>query len=375
VNLRIPGPTPCPPEVLAAMSVPMVDHRGPEMADLIRRVTPRLQAAFSTEHEVLILTTSGTGGLEAAIVNTLSPGDHVLSISIGNFGERFAQIASKYGARVTRLGFDNGQAADPVRVAAALEENPDVRAVLVTHNETSTGVTNPLQAIAEAVRPSGALVLVDAVSGLSSIPVQTDAWDLDVVVSGSQKGWMLPPGLAFVAVSPRAWRAYEAATMPRFYFDLGKYRDSAAKGQTPWTPAVSLYFALEVALDMLEAEGWERVFARHQVVADMTRDGVKRLGLELLADERFASNTVTAVRAPAGLDVSLLRKTLREQFGVVVGGGQADLSGKIFRIGHLGLVHEDDITQTLSALEQALPLAGYAGAAIGDRQSAVGQRP
>jgi aspartate aminotransferase-like enzyme len=374
VNLRIPGPTPCPPEVLAAMSAPMVDHRGPEMADLIKRVSPRLKTAFSTDNEVLILTTSGTGGLEAAVVNTLSPGDHVLSVSIGNFGERLAQIAAKYGARVTKLLFDNGQAADPQRVAAALEEHPDIRAVLVTHNETSTGVTNPLQAIAEMVRPSGALLLVDAVSSLSSIPVETDDWGLDVVVSGSQKGWMLPPGLAFVAVSPRGWEAYQSSTMPRFYFDLGKHRDSAAKGQTPFTPAVSLFFALDVALDMLEAEGWESIYARHQVCGDLTRAGVKRLGLELLADERYASNTVTAVKAPAGLDVSLLRKILREQYGVVVGGGQADLSGKIFRIGHLGLVNEDDITQTVNALEAALPLAGYApqGAAMGSRQSAVG---
>lgn len=369
MNLRIPGPTPCPPEVLAAMSVPMVDHRGPEMADLIKRVSPRLQTAFNTESEVLILTTSGTGGLEAAVVNTLSPGDHVLSVSIGNFGERLAQIAAKYGARVTKLSFDNGQAADPQKVAAALEANPDVRAVLVTHNETSTGVTNPLQAIAEVVRPSGALLIVDAISSLSSIPVQTDAWGLDVVVSGSQKGWMLPPGLAFVAVSPRGWEAYQSSTMPRFYFDLGKHRDSAAKGQTPWTPAVSLFFALDVALDMLEAEGWESIYARHQVCADLTRTGVKRLGLELLADERYASNTVTAVKAPEGLDVSKFRKVLREQFGVVVGGGQAELSGKIFRIGHLGLVHEDDITQTLSVLEEALPLAGYtpSGKAVGSR--------
>jgi aspartate aminotransferase-like enzyme len=370
VNLRIPGPTPCPPEVLAAMSTPMVDHRGPEMAELIRRTTPRLKAVFNTDRDVLTVTTSGTGGLECAVVNTLSTGDHILSVSIGNFGERFAQIASRYGARVTKVGFENGRAADPAVLARALDDNPDVRAVLVTHNETSTGVTNPLAEIAEVVRPSGALLLVDAVSSLTSIPVKMDEWGLDVVVSGSQKGWMLPPGLAFIGMSDRAWEAYGGATMPRFYFDLGKYRDSAAKGQTPWTPAVSLHFALDVALDMLESEGWEAIFARHQVCADRTRAGVKRLGLELLADERFASNTVTAVKAPDGLDVSTLRKTLREQYGVVVGGGQAELSGKIFRIGHLGLVSEADVDQTLSALEAALPLAGYtpSGQPVGSRQ-------
>ena len=366
MNLRIPGPTPCPPEVLAAMSGAMIDHRGPEMAELIKKSTPRLQAAFQTENEVLTVTTSGTGGLECAVVNTLSPGDQVLAVSIGNFGDRFASIASKYGAKVTKLSFESGQAADPARVTEALQANPEIKAVLVTHNETSTGVTNPLEGIAAAVKPSGALLLVDAVSSLSSIPVKVDAWGLDVVVSGSQKGWMLPPGLAFVAVSERAWEAYGRSTMPRFYFDLGKYRDSTSKGQTPWTPAVSLYFALDVALDMLEAESWEGVYTRHQACADLTRQGVKRLGLELLADERFASNTVTAVKAPAGLDVSKLRKTLREEHGVVVGGGQAELTGKIFRIGHLGLVHEDDIRQTLAALERALPVAGFtpAGAAV-----------
>jgi len=337
----------------------MVDHRGPEMAALILRTAPRLKSAFQTKNDVLIVTTSGTGGLESAVVNTLSPGDHVLSVSIGNFGERLAQIATAFGAVVTKLPFENGRAADPERVADALRADPALKAVLITHNETSTGVTNPLEALAAAVRPSGALVIVDAVSSLSSIPVKVDAWGLDVVVSGSQKGWMLPPGLAFVALSERAWEASKTATMPRFYFDLAKTRDAQAKGQTPWTPALSIYFALDVALDMLEAEGWEQVYARHQVCADLTRAGVKRLGLELLADQRFASNTVTAVKAPQGMDVSLLRKTLREQHGVVVGGGQAELTGKIFRIGHLGLVQEDDIKATLDALEAALPVAGF----------------
>lgn len=363
MNLRIPGPTPCPPEVLAAMARPVVDHRGPEIAEIVRSAGPRLARAFQTENDVLILTTSGTGGLEAAVVNTLSPGDHVLAVTIGNFGDRFAQIATAYGARVTKLAFPWGEAADPQRVRAALAEHPDLRAVLVTHNETSTGVTNPLEQIAAVVRESDALLLVDGVSSISSIPVKVDAWGIDVAVSGSQKGWMLPPGFAFVSMSDRAWAASAEARMPRFYFDLAKNRDAAAKGQTPWTPAVSLYFALDVALDMLEAEGWEAVYARHQVCADLTRHGVRRLGLTLVADEQFASNTVTAVRMPDGVDVSLLRKTLREQFATVVGGGQGQLSGKIIRIGHMGLVDENDITSTLAALEAALPIAGYAAVA------------
>lgn len=360
LNLRIPGPTPCPPEVLAAMSGAMIDHRGPEMADLIRRTIPRLKAAFQTESDVMILTTSGTGGLEAAVVNTLSPGDKVLAVRIGNFGERFASIAKTYGAEVITLDVAWGQAADPDQIAQALVDSPGIKAVLVTHNETSTGITNPMEQIAAAVKGhSDALLLVDAVSSLSSIPVKVDAWGLDVVVSGSQKGWMLPPGLAYVSMNERAWEAYRSAKMPRFYFDLLKHKDSVDKGQTPWTPAVSIFFAMDVALDMLEAEGWESVYARHQVCADLTRAGVKRLGLELAGDERFASNTVTAVRAPEGLDISLLRRTLREQHSVVIGGGQGQWSGKIFRIGHLGLVHEDDIKTTLAALEQALPVAGF----------------
>jgi aspartate aminotransferase-like enzyme len=363
VNLRIPGPTPCPPEVLAAMARPMIDHRGPEFAALQTKIVPRLKSAFQTEGDVLVVTASGTGGLECAVVNTLSPGDRVLAVSIGNFGERFAQIARCYGADVTVLAFEAGQAADPEQVARALAADPTIKAVLVTHNETSTGVTNPLEQIAAAVRPSGALLLVDAISSLTSIPVKTDAWGLDVVVSGSQKGWMVPPGLVFIAMSERAWAASTRATMPRYYFDLAQYRASMKIGQTPQTPAVSLYFALDVALDLLEAEGWESIYSRHQVCADMTRAGAKRLGLSLLADERFASNTVTAVQVPPGVDVGRLRKVLREEHGVVVAGGQGALSGKIIRIGHLGLVHEDDIRATLNALERALPAVGFTPAA------------
>jgi aspartate aminotransferase-like enzyme len=363
VNLRIPGPTPCPPEVLAAMARPMIDHRGPEFAALQEAILPRLKSAFQTQNDVLIVTASGTGGLECAVVNTLSPGDRVLAVSIGSFGERFAHIAASYGADVTSLRFESGRAADPDHVARALSADPSIKAVLVTHNETSTGVTNPLELIAAAVRPSGALLLVDAISSLTSIPVKTDAWGLDVVVSGSQKGWMVPPGLVFVSMSQRAWEASERATMPRYYFDLRLYRESMTKGQTPQTPAVSLYFALDTALDMLEAEGWESIYSRHQACADLTRQGAKRLGLELLADERFASNTVTAVTMPAGVDVNRLRKEMRERHGVVVAGGQGDLSGKIIRIGHLGLVTEADMQDALAALEQSLPVAGFTPAA------------
>ena len=372
-NLRIPGPTPVPPEVLEAVAHPMVNHRGREFAALISRVAERLKDFFLTSNDVLILSASGTGGLEAAVVNTLSPGDRVLSVSTGAFGERFAAIADTYGAEVIPLQYEWGQAARPEDVRQALEEHPDVVAVLLTHNETSTGVTNPLEEIACVVRdlPSpmhgrGAggegspLLLVDAVSSLGAIPLETDGWGLDVVVTGSQKGWMVPPGLTFVSMSERAWRAYEKAKMPRFYLDLGRHRDALPKGQTPWTPTMSIFFGLDVALERMAAEGMERIFTRHASIGRTVRQGVKTIGLELLCeDERYASDTVTAVKCPDGVEVSALRNLMEDEYGVILAGGQAKLQGKIFRIGHLGLVDEEDIRQTLQSLEGALPKLGY----------------
>jgi aspartate aminotransferase-like enzyme len=337
----------------------MIDHRGPEAAAMIKRLGAGLKRAFQTENDVVILTTSGTGGLEAAVANTLSSGDKVLSVSIGVFGDRFASIAQTYGAQVTKLTFEPGQAADPDAVARALAADPDIRAVLITHNETSTSVTNPLEQLARVVRDADRLLLVDAISSLGSIPVATDAWGLDVVVSGSQKGWMVPPGLAFMSMSPRAWEAHARSTAPRFYFDAARHRDAQEKGQTPWTPALSLFFGLDVALGMLEKEGWDSVYARHERIGAFTRRGVLDLGLELQADQRFASNTVTAVKAPEGIDVSALRTIAREQYGVVFAGGQGSLTGKIFRIGHLGLVTEDDITEALTALGKSLQQLGF----------------
>jgi len=359
-NLRIPGPTPVPQDILDAVAHPMVDHRGRPFAALIRRVTERLKDFYLTKQDVLILSASGTGGMEAAVANTLSPGDKVLVVSIGAFGDRFAAIADTYGAEVTSLPYEWGQAADPEDVRKALAENPDLKAVLVTHNETSTGVTNPLEPIAKVVREADRLLVVDAVSSLGAIPLDMDGWGLDVVVTGSQKGWMVPPGLAFVAMSERAWKANESARMPRFYFDLAKARDFLQKNQTPWTPAISVFFGLDLALEKMAAEGPESIHTRHANIGQMVREGVKALGLELLAtDERYASNTVTAIRCPEGVEVSALRKMLEDDYNVVVAGGQARLSGKIFRFGHLGLVSEEDIRQALDALAQALPRVGY----------------
>jgi aspartate aminotransferase-like enzyme len=359
-NLRIPGPTPVPDDILQAVAHPMVNHRGREFAGVLERCAAGLKDFFLTKNDVLMMSTSGTGGLEAAVVNTLSPGDQVLGVSIGAFGDRFATIADVYGAEVVPLSYEWGEAARPDDIRRALQEHPDVKAVLVTHNETSTGVTNPLEDIAAVVRESDKLLLVDAISSLGAIPFDTDGWGLDVVVTGSQKGWMVPPGLAFIALSDRAWKAYEQSTMPRFYFDAARHRDSLAKGQTPWTPTMSIFFGLDIALGRMADEGLERITTRHARIGRFTREGVKSLGLELLCqDEQYASDTVTAIKCPEGVEVSALRNLLEDEFNTTVAGGQAKLMGKIFRIGHLGLVEEADIRATLEALERALPKLGY----------------
>ncbi|MGH2457992.1 MAG: pyridoxal-phosphate-dependent aminotransferase family protein [Chloroflexota bacterium] len=356
MQLRIPGPTPVPDAVREALSRQMINHRGPEFADLIARVTRRLKPYFQTANDLFLLTASGTGALEAAVVNTLSPGDRVLAVSIGVFGDRFAEIARVYGAEVVTAGFEPGQAADPAVVARLLETSGPFKAVLVTHNETSTGVTNDLAALAGVVHRTEALLLVDAISSVGSIELKADAWGCDVVLTGSQKGWMVPPGLAMVTVGARAWDAYRAAKLPRFYWDFGKARSYLERGQTPATPAVSILFALDVALELMEQEGMANIFARHQRCAERVRQGVKRLGLELFADEAHASNTVTAVKVPEDVDAARLLKTLRDE-GVVLAGGQGPQAGKIFRVGHLGWIDESDVDEILAALALALPLA------------------
>ena len=358
-QLRIPGPTPCPKEVLQAMSRQMINHRGPQFTQLLNDATAKLKELFQTKADVFLLTGSGTGGLEAAIVNTLSPGDKVLSVSIGVFGERFASIAQQFGAEVVPLKFEWGKAADADAVSQALKKEPKIKAVLVTHNETSTGVTNDLKAISSVVKQFDKLLLVDAISSLGSINLPVDDWHCDVVVTASQKGWMVPPALAMVSVSPEAWQAHAKAKMPRFYWDFTKAKNYLEKGETPWTPAVSVVFGFAVALDMMLKEGLSNIFARHARVAQVARDGVKSLGLSLFADEKYASNTVTAVAASNGLDPKKMNKILREEHQVILSGGQQKLDGKIFRIGHLGWVNEDDVKAVISALKIVLPQAGF----------------
>jgi len=359
-QMRVPGPTPCPPEVLQAMAWPMVNHRGPEFHKMLADVTADLKKVFQTKNDVLLLTGSGTGGLEGAVVNTLSPGDKVLSVSIGVFGDRFANIAKEFGADVTHMKVEWGKAADPDAVKKAVNDNPGVKAVLATHNETSTGVTNDLGAICKVVKDAGKLLIVDAISSLGSINLPVDDWGCDVVITASQKGWMVPPGMAMVSVSPEAWKAHAAAKMPRFYWDFNKAKQFFDdKKENPWTPAVSIVYAFTVALKMMHNEGIHNVFKRHTRIGQMTRDGIKKLGLPLFAEESHASNTVTAVGIPAGLDGKKLRQVLREEYKVVLAGGQQTLDGRIFRIGHLGMVNESDIKEILRAIEKVLPSAGF----------------
>ena len=362
-NLRIPGPTPCPDEVLKAMGRQMINHRGAEFMQIMQDTTAKLKQLFLTKNDVFILTGSGTGGLEAAVVNTMSPGDRVLAVSIGVFGDRFGNIAKAFGADVSWLKTAWGQAADVSAVKDALAKDPTIKTVLVTHNETSTGVTNPLKEIAAVVKSAGKLLLVDAISGLGSVEFPVDDWGVDVAITGSQKSWMVPPGLVLVSVSPEAWQANANAKMPRFYWDFGKAQKYFEKGgQTPWTPAVSVIFALSCACDMMLAEGLPNVIARHTRLGQMTRDGVKALGLKLFADERYASNTVTAVLAGDDFDAKKLTKIMREEHDTILSGGQMELEGKIFRIGHLGWVQESDIRQVFDALKIALPKVGFQGA-------------
>lgn len=359
-NLRVPGPTPLPEEVLKAMSRQMINHRGAEFKALLTDVTANLKTLFQTKNDVLLLTGSGTGGLEAAVVNFLSPGDKVLAISIGVFGDRFASIAKQFGADVTVLSFEWGKPAEVDAVRKALEADPKIKAVLVTHNETSTGVTNDLKPIAATVKGFGKLLLVDAISSLGSIELPVDEWKCDVTVTGSQKGWMAPPGMAMVAVGPEGWEANARARMPRFYWDLAKAKANLEKGETPWTPAVSIVYAFAVSLDMMLKEGLSNVVARHARIGKFTRAEMKSLGLSLLAGESHASNTVTAVMSTNGLDANKLRKILREEHKIVLAGGQGKLEGQVFRIGHLGWVDEGDIKMITSALRVALPKAGFA---------------
>jgi aspartate aminotransferase-like enzyme len=356
LNLRTPGPTPLPPEVREALARDMVNHRGAEFASVLRDCVDGLKWAFQTQHDMLVMTASGSGGLESVVVNTLSPGQKALVVTVGYFGDRVLRICRAYGVDVVDLGFEWGRAADPHAIANRLQEDPAIDTVFVTHNETSTGVLNPIKEIAQAVRQvrPDALLAVDGISSVGSTPIRPEEWGLDVVVAGSQKGWMVPPGLTFAAVSPHGWQRVASSRLPRVYFDWPTHKQAQEKGSTPATPAVSLFFALQASLELMRAEGLDGIFDRHARLAAYTRQRLADLGLRLLVDERFASPTVTTAWLPDGVDGKALLRAVRERHNVDIPGGQGKLEGKILRIGHLGWVTEQNIAEALRALEVEL---------------------
>jgi serine---pyruvate transaminase len=350
--LLTPGPTPVPPEVLAAISQPVIHHRGPDFKPVYERTLARLREVFRTDQDVLMFGAAGTGAMESAVANLCSPGERVLVVSAGHFGERWRAIASSFGAEVEALEYEWGEIPNAEDVASRLQELGGAKAVFLTHSETSTGVVCDLQPLAAAVGEHGALSVVDAVSSLGAVPLETDAWGLDVVVSGSQKALMTPPGLAMVSVSERAWAGRGEA--PRFYFDWERTRKGQAALNSPFTPPVSLVAGLDVALGMLVDQGLDAVFERHVRLGRACREGAKAMGLELFSPDDDRSAVVTAMRAPDGIDATELVLGLRDRFGITIANGQGVLKGKIFRIGHIGYFDVFDITTALAAVELVL---------------------
>ncbi|MFC5604579.1 pyridoxal-phosphate-dependent aminotransferase family protein [Sporosarcina koreensis] len=356
--LRIPGPTPIPPSVQRAMAQPMIGHRGNETSELLRSIKPRLNKVFGTDQDVLIVTGSGTSGLEAAVVNAVKPLDEVLVIVTGAFGARFVAICEAYGIRVHKYEVEWGKAFDTHEIKEHLRNLPNVTAVFATYCETSTGVLNPIHELAAAVKEvSDALVIVDGVSCVGGVETRMDEWGIDILVTGSQKAFMLPAGLMFIAVSERAWDVIRSNPNRGFYLDLVKYRDDLAKDTTPFTPALSILFGLDQALDLMEKEGFENVYARHTLMKKMTRGAFEALEVPLLTNEEDASDTVTAVK-PDDFDAEEFRKVIKKEFGLSVAGGQEHLKGKIFRIGHMGYCSPADVLQTLGMMEMGLIKTG-----------------
>ncbi|HAN75459.1 MAG TPA: aminotransferase [Planktothrix sp. UBA8407] len=361
--LMIPGPTPVPEQALLALSKHPIGHRSGDFFKIMAEVTENLKWLHQTQNDVLILTVSGTGAMEAAIINFLSRGEKVLCGSNGKFGERWVEVATAYGLEVDTVTAEWGKPLDPEQFRAKLEAdtNKEIKAVIITHSETSTGVINDLEAINRHVKAHGALMIADAVTSLGAFNLPIDEWGIDVVASGSQKGYMIPPGLGFVSVSDKAWEAYKTANLPRYYLDLGLYSKSAKKNTNPFTPPVNLFFALQVTLQMMKKEGLENIFARHQRLTKVTREAVKALGLSLFAADECASPAITAVVPPDGLDAEDIRAIVKKKFDIVLAGGQDHLKGKIFRIGHLGFVSDRDILTAIASLEAALQELGYQG--------------
>jgi aspartate aminotransferase-like enzyme len=356
--LLTPGPTPLPPEVRAAMARPIIHHRTPQFQAVLKEAAEGLRYVFQSKNDIFILASSGTGAMEAAVINILSCGDTALVVQGGKFGERWTEICQAYGINAEVLDVEWGKAVDPAELEKRLKANPKIKAVFTTLCETSTGVVNDIAACGRLVKDTPAVLVVDAISGLGAINLKADEWSCDVVVSGSQKGLMLPPGLGFISVSPKAAKLIEGSKSPRYYFDLRKAKKAFDKTDTPFTPAITLIIALNEALKMIKQEGLDAVFARHRKLADATRQAAKALGLELFAPEA-GSDVVTSVKVPAGIDGEKLVKTMRDTYGVTIAGGQAELKGKIFRFAHMGFIEEFDIIAGISCLEKVLAQMGY----------------
>ncbi len=354
--LLAPGPTPIPPEVLQAMAQPIIHHRTPEYEALFADVRRDLRFFFQCKNEVLMFAASGTGAMEGAVVNTLSPGDRVIIVRGGKFGERWVEICEAYGVRVLPVNVPYGKSVDPAAVAEALKSDPAVKAVFATHSETSTGAVHDIQAIAAAVRETPAILIVDAITSLGVLDLPMDAWGVDIVVAGSQKALMLPPGLAFAALSDRAWALVPTARLPKYYFNFAAERKAIEKNQSAYTPAVSLVVGLRESLRLILAEGLPNVFARHDRLARATRAGVQALGLELFAEHPGCA--CTAVKAPAGIDSGAIVKGFRKR-GITIAGGQGSMKGRIFRIAHMGYVESFDVLTALTALEFVLADLGH----------------
>ncbi|NET01063.1 MAG: alanine--glyoxylate aminotransferase family protein [Sphaerospermopsis sp. SIO1G1] len=359
--LMIPGPTPVPEAALLALAKHPIGHRTAEFSNMIGEVTENLKWLHQTENDVLTLNVSGTGAVEAGIINFLSPGDRILVGSNGKFGERWVEVGKAFGLNVEAITAEWGKPLDPAQFAEKLQAdtNKEIKAVILTHSETSTGVLNDLATINSHVKAHGeALIIVDAVTSLGAYNVEVDVLGLDVVASGSQKGYMIPPGLGFVSVSPKAWEAYKTAKLPKYYLDLGKYRKATAKNSTPFTPPINLIVALHTTLGMMKKEGLESIFSRHERQKNATRAAIKALNLPLFAPDEYASPAITAVSVP-GMEADKIRSAMKKRFDIALAGGQDHLSNKIFRIGHLGFVSDRDILSCIASLEVVLAELGY----------------
>ncbi len=358
-RLMSPGPTPIPPEVSAAGALPIIHHRTPEFGEVFTRVNENLKRVFMTDNDIFTYAASGTGAFEGAVQNLFSPGDRVLVVNNGNFGERWVKMGRAFGLEVIELAYDWGQKADNDEVAEALATDPEIKAAICVLSETSTGTVNDIEGFARATE--NVLTVVDAVSGLGCCELRTDDWGVDVVVAGSQKALMTPPGLGFVSVSERAWRAHEESRMPRFYFDWTAAKKAYEKTppQTPWTPPVSLIMQLDIALRQIMDEGFENALARHVLLGRAARAGVKGMGLRLFGPDEDMNTAVTAAWAPEGVDGKQLVRVVFEEHGIQIANGQGQMSGKIFRIGHCGYFDAYDIISTIAAIELALESLGH----------------